>query len=222
MLKPLRAVLAREFLRSLRRPAETLNPLLFYLIVITLVPLATEPTPALLQRIGPGIIWIAALLAALLSADRLFRDDYADGSLEQQLLAPVSLIWIVYGKVLAHWLLTGLPAVMLAPLLGMMLGLPAQAIAVLSLSLLLGTPVLALLTAVIAALTAGLRGGGALFALLLLPLMAPVLIFATGASLRALDGLPATAALYLLAAMLVLSISLLPLAIAAAIRVAVE
>jgi len=170
-------LLRREWQLTWRRPGEVLNPLVFFAMVITLFPLAVGPEPALLQRMASGVIWVAALLATLLSLDGLFRSDFEDGSLEQWVLSPHPLTLLVLVKVLHHWLMCGVMLVLLTPVLGMMLALPWSVIPVLCVTLLLGTAVLSLLGAIGAALTVGLKGGGSmLLALLILPLYIPVLI----------------------------------------------
>lgn len=214
-------LLARETRLLFRRPAELANPLVFFAIVIALFPLAVGPESKLLQAISPGLIWVAALLAVLLSLDGLFRSDFEDGSLEQWVVSPHPLALLVLAKVLAHWMLSGLALVMLAPLLGLMLGMPISALPVLLVSLLLGTPVLSLLGAVGAALTVGLKRGGLLLALLILPLYIPVLILGSGALQAALQGLPALGHLLWLASLTALAITLTPFAIAAGLKISV-
>ena len=204
-----------------RRPAELANPLVFFAIVIALFPLAVGPESQLLQSISPGLIWVAALLAVLLSLDGLFRSDFEDGSLEQWVVSPHSLALLVLAKVLAHWLFSGLALVLLAPLLGLMLGMPASALPVLLVSLLLGTPILSLLGAVGAALTVGLKRGGLLLALLILPLYIPVLILGSGALQAALQGLPASGYLLWLSSLTALAVTLAPFAIAAGLKISV-
>jgi heme exporter protein B len=212
-------LLKRDLTLAMRHRAEMINPLLFFILVTTLFPLGIGADPGLLQAVGPGIIWVAALLAALLSLEGIFRSDFEDGTLEQLLLSshPVSIL--VLAKVLAHWLITGLPLLLVSPLLGILLGLPATAIRILLLTLVLGTPVLSLLGAVGVALTVGLRKGGMILSLLVLPLYVPLLIFAASAVDTAAAGLPVTAHLSLISALLVLSLSLSPLATAAALRI---
>ena len=212
---------AREARLLCRRPAELANPLVFFAIVIALFPLAVGPETQLLQRISPGLVWLAALLAVLLSLDGLFRGDYEDGSLEQWVVSPHPLALLVLAKVLAHWVFSGLALVILAPLLGLMLGLPGSAMPVLLLSMLLGTPVLSLLGAVGAALTVGLKRGGLLLALLILPLYIPVLILGSGALQAALQGLPAAGYLLWLASLAALALTLTPFAIAAGLTISV-
>jgi heme exporter protein B len=212
----------RDLILAMRHRAEMINPLLFFILVTSLFPLGIGANPNLLQAVGPGVIWVAALLAALLSLDGVFRSDFEDGTLEQYLLSshPVSLL--VLGKVLAHWLITGLPLLLISPLLGVFLGLPAEGIRILFITLLLGTPVLSLIGAVGVALTVGLRKGGMILSLLVLPLYIPLLIFASSAVDTAAAGLSVTAHLSLIAALLVLALSLSPFATAAALRVSLS
>lgn len=216
-----RLLLARELRLLVRRPAELLNPLVFFAIVIALFPLAVGPEAQLLQTLSPGLVWVAALLAVLLSLDGLFRSDFDDGSLEQWVLSPHPLALLVLAKVLAHWLFSGLALVLLAPLLALMLGLPGQCVPVLMLSLLLGTPTLSLLGAVGAALTVGLKRGGLLLALLILPLYIPVLILGSGALQAALQGMPATGYLLWLGSLAALALTLTPFAIAEGLKISV-
>ncbi|MEL0169125.1 MAG: heme exporter protein CcmB [Pseudomonadaceae bacterium] len=216
-------LLRREWQLTWRRPGEVLNPLVFFAIVITLFPLAVGPEPELLRRMASGVIWVAALLATLLSLDGLFRSDFEDGSLEQWVLSPHPLTLLVLVKVLHHWLMCGVMLVVLTPVLGMMLALPWSVIPVLCATLLLGTAVLSLLGAIGAALTVGLKGGGSmLLALLILPLYIPVLILGTGAMDAALQGLPVQGYLLWLGCLAVLALSLAPLAIAAGLRIGVS
>jgi len=215
--------LARDLKLALRSRAELGVQLLFYVIVVTLFPLGIGPEPATLRTLGPGVLWVAALLASLLALPRLFAADFADGTLEQIALSPHPLPALVSGKILAHWLATGAPLVALSPLLAMQFGLDGGEIAVLVAGLLLGTPTLSLLGAIGAALTLGVRGGsGALLALLILPLYVPLLIFGAGAveSLRA--GLAPGAQLSILAAALLTAIVGAPLACAAAVHIALD
>lgn len=215
-------LLRRDLRLGLRQSGDWLNPLVFFLMVIALVPLAVSPEPARLRELAAGIIWIAALLAVLLAMDSLFRSDHDDGTLEQLLLTPAPLPLLVLAKVLAHWLQTGLSLTLLAPLAAILLNLPASAIPVLCLTLLLGTLTLSLLSAIGAALTVGLRRGGVLVPLITLPLHIPVLIFATAAVQAGLNGLPVDGYIAILAAFLVLALMLAPLAAAAALRLAVS
>jgi heme exporter protein B len=214
--------LARDLKLALRSRAELGVQLLFYVIVVTLFPLGIGPEPTTLRTLGPGVLWVAALLASLLALPRLFAADFADGTLEQIALSPHPLPALVSGKILAHWLATGAPLVALSPLLAMQFGLDAGEIGVLVAGLLLGTPTLSLLGAIGAALTLGVRGSGALLALLILPLYVPILIFGAGAveSLRA--GLVPGAQLSILAAALLAAIVGSPLACAAAVHIALD
>lgn len=216
------AVIRRDLLLAFRRRADVLTTLFFFIMVTTLFPLGVGPEREALRTMAPGILWVAALLAAMLSLGRLFALDFADGTLEQLLLSPEPLSLIVLGKVVAHWLVSGLPLVLLAPVLAVQFDLPADAIAVLVGSLLIGTPVLSLIGAIGAALTLGLRGGGVLVSLLVLPLYMPVLIFGAGAVGAQASGLGSSAHLQLLAGLLAASLALSPLAAAAALRVAID
>ncbi|MEA9389097.1 heme exporter protein CcmB [Acerihabitans sp. TG2] len=215
-------IMRRELRLALCNRAEIINPLCFFLIVITLFPLAIGPEPQLLQRIAPGMIWVAALLASLLSLERLFRDDYVDGSLDQLLLLPMPVPVMVLGKVCAHWLLTGLPLLLLSPLVALFFSLDVMTWRAIALTLLLGTPSLSLIGAIGVGLTVGLRKGGVLLSLLLLPLFIPVLIFATAAINNAAQGMPISGYLAILAALLVGSVMLAPFATAAALRVSAQ
>ncbi|PKM31552.1 MAG: heme exporter protein CcmB [Gammaproteobacteria bacterium HGW-Gammaproteobacteria-11] len=212
----------REWQLAWRRPSDLLNPLVFFAIVISLFPLAVGPEPGMLRTMAPGIIWVAALLATLLSLDGLFRSDFEDGSLEQWVLSSHPLTLMVLVKVFHHWLVCGLALVLLSPLFGLMLSMPPEVLPVLLLSLLLGTPVLSLLGAVGAALTVGLKGGGVLLALLILPLYIPVLILGTGAVEAAMQGLPIAGYALWLGCLSVFALSLAPLAIAAGLRIGVS
>jgi heme exporter protein B len=222
-LAGLRWAVARDLRLALRSRAELGVQLLFYVIVVALFPLATTPERNLLATMGPGVLWVAALLASLLSLPRLFSTDHADGTLEQIALSPFPLEALISGKILAHWLTTGLPVALLAPLLGLQYYLDGEALGVLVAGLLLGTPILSLLGAIGAALTLGLRGGGgSLLALLILPLYVPVLIFGAGAVDAVRAGLGATANLSLLGAGLALAIVGAPFAAASAVRIALD
>jgi heme exporter protein B len=216
------AVLERDLRLAFRRRGELAQPLVFFAAVATLFPLALGPEQALLARIAPGILWVAALLAALLPLERMFRPDYEDGTLEQMLLAPHPASVLVLAKVTAHWLVTGVPVLLLAPLIALFLQLPMHALPVLLATLALGTPVLSLIGAIGVALTVGLRGGGPLLAHLLLPLYVPVLIFAAGAVDRAVAELPVAGPVYMLGAGLLLALALAPMAIAAALRISLS
>ena len=221
-LAGVRWAVSRDLRLAFRSRTELGVQLLFYVIVVTLFPLSTSPDPALLATLGPGVIWVAALLAALLSLSRLFAADHADGTLEQIALSPFPLPALVSGKILAHWLTTGLPIVMLAPLTGLQYHLEGASLGVLAAGLLIGTPILSLLGAIGAALTLGLRGGGGLLALLVLPLYVPVRVFGAGAVDAVRAGLSAEAGLSLLGAGLAIAIVGAPLASAAAVRVALD
>ncbi|EIC84859.1 heme exporter protein CcmB [Serratia sp. M24T3] len=215
-------VLRRELKIAFRKSAEIINPLWFFLIVITLFPLGIGPEPKLLARIAPGIVWVAALLSSLLSLERLFRDDYLDGSLEQHMLLPAPLTLTVIGKVCAHWIVTGLPLLIISPLMALLLSLDFKTWEAVALTLLLGTPTLSFIGAIGVALTVGLRKGGVLLSLLVLPLYIPVLIFSTGAIDAASMGMPIGGYLAILGAMLAGSITLAPFATSAALRVSVH
>jgi len=222
LLRAFTLLLKRDLTLAIRHRAEILNPLLFFVLVTSLFPLGIGADPKLLQAVGPGVIWVAALLAALLSLEGIFRSDFEDGTLEQFLLSSHPVSVLVIAKVLAHWLITGLPLLVISPLLGVLLGLPGDAIMILLITLALGTPVLSLIGAVGVALTVGLRKGGMILSLLVLPLYVPLLIFAANAVDTAAAGLPVTAHLSLISALLVLSLSLSPLATAAALRISLS
>jgi heme exporter protein B len=215
-------LLKRDLTLAVRHRAEMINPLLFFILVTSLFPLGVGANPNLLQSIGPGVIWVAALLAALLSLDGIFRSDFEDGTLEQFLLSSHPVSMLVLAKVFAHWLITGLPLLLVSPLLGVLLGLTGSGIRILMLTLLLGTPVLSLLGAVGVALTVGLRRGGMILSLLVLPLYVPLLIFAASAVDTASAGLPVSAHLLFIGALLVLALSLSPPATAAALRISLS
>lgn len=215
------AVIQRDLKLVSRQGGEWLNPLSFFLMVITLFPLAISSTPTKLAAMAGGVVWIAALLAVLLSMDSLFRQDYDDGSLEQLLVSPAPLPLVVLAKVIAHWLQTGACLTVLSPIAALLLHLPNDAAWALFITLLIGTPTLSLVSSIGAALTVSLKRGGVLIPLLTLPLHIPVLIFATAAVQAALNGLPIGGYLALLGAFLVLSLTLSPLAVAAALRLAV-
>ncbi|MCE7554612.1 heme exporter protein CcmB [Aliivibrio fischeri] len=222
MLTSMTTVIRRELLIAFRRKADILNPLWFFIIVITLFPLSIGPEPNLLARIAAGIVWVAALLSALLSLERLFRDDFSDGSLEQMMLMPTPLSVLVLAKVVAHWLLTGLPLIIISPLLAILLSLDFNTWLTIVLTLLLGTPTLSFLGGVGVALTVGLQKGGVLLSLLILPLYIPVLIFATSAIDAASLGMAYNGQLAILGALLMGSATLTPFAISSALRVSVQ
>ena len=216
------AVLRREVSLALRQKGEVLTPLVFFVVIASLFPLGVGPESALLLRMAPGVLWVSALLAAMLSLQRLFATDYADGSLEQMLLSPTPLPMLGAAKALSHFLLSGLPLVLMAPVLGLQFGLDGRALGILMLSLLLGTPTLSLIGGIGAALTLGVRGAGVLLSLLVLPLYIPVLIFAAGAVEADAAGLGAGGHLSLLAALLVLSLFFAPFATTAALKISLE
>ncbi|RMG37211.1 MAG: heme exporter protein CcmB [Gammaproteobacteria bacterium] len=219
MLETLAWIVRRDVTIALRRRTDVFTTLIFFVIVISLFPLGVGPDLDTLRLIAPGVVWVGALLASMLALEQLFLADHRDGTLEQILLAPQPLPLLVIGKVVAHWLITGLPLVVMAPVLGLQYDLSAEALEVMVWSLLLGTPTLSLLGAIAAALTLGLRAGGVLVALLVLPLYIPVLIFGAGAVEATTSGLGGSAHLSLLGAMLLLALLGTPLATAAALRV---
>ena len=219
---PAFVALRRDLLLAARHRSEVLTALAFFVVVTSLFPLGIGPEPELLRRIGPGALWVAALLATLLGLPRLFAADHADGTLEQMALSPQSFTLQIAGKVAAHWLLCGLPLVLIAPLLGLQFGLDADALGVLFVSLLLGTPLLSLIGSIGAALTLGVRGGGVLLALLVLPLFIPALVFGAGAVEAQASGLGVRGHLSVLGAMLVLALFFAPWATTAALRIAME
>lgn len=222
MLKALNCIIRRDLLLAFRRRSDVLTTLFFFVIVATLFPLGVGPEATLLRTMAPGILWVAALLASMLALGRLFAMDYEDGTLEQMLLSAEPLTVIVIGKVIAHWLVSGLPLVLLAPLLAVQFDLPRESVAVLFVSLLIGTPVLSLIGSIGAALTLGVRGGGVLVSLLVLPLYIPVLIFGAGAVGAEASGLGSSAHLLLLGGVLAGAAALAPWATAAALRVSLE
>lgn len=215
-------LLNRDLLIGFRRRSEAVNPLLFFVIVVTLFPLGIGAEPKFLEAMAPGVIWVAALLASMLSLDGIFRSDFEDGSLEQLLLSAHPVTVLVLAKVTAHWLVTGLPLILVAPLLAVLLGLPDEGLPALMLTLLLGTPVLSLVGAIGVALTVGLRRGGVIISLLVLPLYIPVLIFGSNAVELAAAGLPVSGQLSVLAALLALALALAPLPTAAALRMSLS
>ena len=215
-------ILKRDLTLALRTRSEIANPLIFFIIIVSLFPLAVSPESGLLKTMAPGVIWVAALLSTMLSLDSIFRSDFEDGSLEQMLLSPHPMTVLVLGKIIAHWLVSGLPLIFLAPLLGVLLFLPTEAMPALLATLALGTPVLSLVGAIGVALTVGLRRGGVLLSLLVLPLYIPVLIFASNAIATAAADLSIKGQLYFLAAMFALALTLAPLATAAALRISLR
>jgi len=222
MLKAFYTVAMRDLLLAMRNRSDILTTLFFFVIAISLFPLGIGPELDTLREIAPGVFWVAALLASMLALERLFAIDFADGTLEQLLLTPQPAILLVLAKVLAHWLITGVPLVLLSPLLGLQYDLTSEAIQVLMLTLLLGTPSLSLIGAIGAALTLGLRGGGVLVSLLVLPLYIPVLIFGAGAVEATVSGLGGAGHISMLGAIFLLSLVMAPLATVAALRVSAE
>jgi len=220
MIETLLLIIRRDLTIALRRRSDIFTTLVFFAIVVSLFPLGIGPEIDTLRLIAPGIVWVGALLASMLALELIFSADHRDGTLEQMLLTPQPVSLLVVGKVVAHWLVTGVPLVLIAPLLGLQYDLSWPAVQTLIVSLLLGTPTLSLIGAIGAALTLGLRSGGVLLALLVLPLYIPVLIFGAGAVEATVSGLGGQAHLSLLAAILVASLVLAPLATAAALRVA--
>jgi heme exporter protein B len=218
----LRAVFARDMVIAFRQRSDMLNPIVFFLMVVTMMPLGISPQAATLAGLAPGLLWVIALLACLLSLDGLFRSDYEDGSLEQLLLSPQPLYLMIITKVIVHWLTTGLPLTLVAPLLGVLLSLPTDGYVPLWLSLLLGTMTLSLVGGIGAALTVSLRKGGLLLSLIIMPLYVPVLIFGASAVRSAVEGLPYLGSLAVLGMFCAVALVLAPLAIAGALKMSVE
>jgi heme exporter protein B len=221
-VRTLLVALRRDLMLAGRRRFEVLTVLFFFVVVVSLFPIGVGPDLALLRRIGPGVLWVAALLATLLGLPRLFAADHADGTLEQMAVSSQSFALQVVGKLAAHWLLCGLPLVMLAPVLGLQFGLPPDALLMLTLSLLIGTPLLSLIGAIGAALTLGLRGGGVLLSLLVLPLFIPALVFGAGSVEAQTAGLDVQGHLSVLGAMLALAAFFAPWATIVSLRIAME
>lgn len=215
-------IIHRDLLLVMRRKSEVLTALFFFVVVTSLFPLGIGADAALLRKIAPGVLWVAALLSTLLGLQRMFAADYLDGALEQLILTPQSLVLLVAGKVMAHWLVSGLPLVLLAPIIGIQFDLDASSLYVLMGSLLLGTPVLSLLGSIGAALTLGVRGGSVLMSLLILPLYIPVLIFGAGAVYANSVGLDISGHFSLLGALLILALAFVPWVSAAALKIAIE
>jgi len=221
-LSMFRWILWRDLILAWRRRADVLSTVFFFVIVVSLFPLGIGPETQLLRSIAPGVVWVAALLASMLSLGRLFGNDYQDGTLEQMLLTPQPLYLVVMGKIVAHWLVAEIPLVLMAPLLGMQFGLSNETLLILSVTLLLGTPVLSVIGSVGAALTLGLRGSGVLISILVLPLYIPVLIFGAGGVEAIIMGTSPQSHIYLLSAVSVLSLTFAPWATAAALRISLE
>ncbi len=215
-------ILKRDLMLAVRHRGEIANPLLFFVITASLFPMGVSPERDTLRLLAPGVLWVAALLSTLLSLDSMFRSDFEDGALEQLLVSPQPLTVLVLAKISAHWLVTGLPLILVSPLLGLLLALPTAAMPALLITLALGTPILSLVGSIGVALTVGLRRGGALLSLLVLPLYIPVLIFGANAVGAAATGLPVVGQIYMLAALLALSLTLAPLAAAASLRISMN
>ena len=215
-------VIRRDLILAMRRRADVLTTLIFFVMVVSLFPLGVGPELDMLRKMAPGVVWVAALLASMLSLGRLFSADYLDGTLEQILLAPQPLSLLVLGKIIAHWMVSGLPLVLMAPVLGLQFDMSAQALWVLIAGLLLGTPILSMIGAVGAALTLGLRGGGVLVSLLVLPLCIPVLIFGAGAVEAVTSGMSVVSHLSLLGAMMLLALVFTPWVTAQALIISME
>ncbi|WP_042142902.1 MULTISPECIES: heme exporter protein CcmB [unclassified Pseudoalteromonas] len=216
------SVYKKDVLLAFRQRSEIINPLLFFLIVISLFPLGIGPEPQLLARMAPGIIWVAALLSTMLGLDKIFRDDYQDGSLEQLLMSPYPTSLIVIAKIAAHWSITGLPLVLLSPMFGLLLNMDSNSMQAAIVTLLIGTPLLSLIGAIGAGLTVGLQKGGVLLSLLVLPLYIPVLIFATSAIDTSAMSLDYSAQLAILGAMLAVGLVTAPFAVSSALKVSVS
>ncbi len=221
-MRALLAIIHRDLLLVMRRKSEVLTALFFFVVVTSLFPLGIGADAALLRKIAPGVIWVAALLSTLLGLHRMFAADYQDGALEQLVLAPQPMVLLVAGKIIAHWLVCGLPLVILAPLIGIQFDLDTSSLSVLMATLLIGTPVLSLLGSIGAALTLGVRGGSVLMSLLILPLYIPVLIFGAGAVYANSIGLDISGHFSLLGAILILALAFVPWVSAAAVKIAIE
>lgn len=218
----LQSLLFDDLRQAFRQVQDILNPLLFFIIVVFLFPLTTDASQNQLQATAPGAIWIAALLATLLSLDKLFYYDYSNGTLEQLLLSPYPLPLLIFIKIFSHWLLTGFPLLLVTPFLGIILGLPLHTINITIISLALGTPILSLIGGMITALLVGLRYRSFLLPLLTMPLLIPVLIFGANCLVTAHAGLPTQGSLAFLAALLLLSVALSPFATASALRIGIN
>ena len=222
MMKAIFSLIQREFFVAFRSSQELINPIIFFVIVASLFPLAISPDAKILRMIAPGVIWVAALLATLISLDRLFKSDHEDGSLEQLVISPNPLSVLAIAKVISHWLLTGLPLIVITPVIAMMYDLSWKGTLAMLISLLIGTPILSFLGGIGSALTVGLRSSGVLLTLLVLPFYIPVLIFGTSAVAAAVTGLPYDGQLALLGAFLALAVTLCPFAIAGSLRICVN
>lgn len=223
MFKSILAVIQRDLTLAMRRKTDSLTPLFFFIIVLSLFPLSIGIEEAVLKTIAPGAIWIAVLLASMLSLQRLFADDFADGTLEQMLLTPHSLSLLVLGRVFAHWLVSGLPLIIITPLIALQYHLPVESLVIMIQALLIGTPILSLIGAIGSALTLGVRGGGIILTVLILPLFIPILIYGAGAITASFDATTdSTPFLLLLGTFLLLSIALAPIAAATALKITLE
>jgi len=215
-------LMKRDLLLAFRHRSELLNPIFFFMMIVSLFPLGVSPDDGMLSAMAPGVIWIAALLSALFSLETMFRSDYDDGALEQMLLSPQPLVLLVLAKIAAHWLVTGVPMLLMAPILALLFALNPEAIITLELTLLIGTPLLSLIGSVGVALTVGLRKGGVLLTLLVLPLFIPVLIFASNAVTESAVGMPVDGQIYFLLALLILALTLAPIATAFGLRISLS
>ncbi len=215
-------VIRRDLLLAMRRRADVLTTLIFFVMVVSLFPLGVGPEPEMLRKMAAGVVWVAALLASMLSLPRMFSADYLDGTLEQMMLAPQSLTMMVLGKIAAHWMLSGLPLALIAPVLGLQFDMSGEALGMLVLALLLGTPVLSMIGTIGAALTLGLRGGGVLVSLLVLPLCIPVLIFGAGAVEAVTTGMSAASNLAFLGALTLFALVFTPFVAAQALKISME
>lgn len=222
LISAFRAVIKRDTRLAIRQPSEIAQPVVFFVIVVSVFPFGVGSNPDQLAAIGPGIVWVGALLATLLALDNLFRSDFDDGSLEQLILSEHPLSVLILGKILVHWCVTGLPLIIVTPLLGVLLGLDTPTLIILMGSLLLGTPTLSLVGAIGSALTISIRRAGLLVTLLVLPLYTPILIFGAGAASAAQSGLPTAGHLYMLGAIAMGAIALAPIATSAALRISAE
>jgi heme exporter protein B len=223
MFKTFRCIVMRDLTLAMRHRTDVLTTLFFFIIVVSLFPLGAGTEKIMLQKIAPGVAWVAALLASMLALERLFASDFADGTLEQMLLTPQPMFILVLGKIFAHWLLTGLPLVFIAPLVGLQYYLPDESVGTMMLALLIGTPILSLIGAIGAALTLGLRGGGILLSLLILPLYIPVMIYGAGVvTASGMEGVDLQAYFSILSGFFILALVLSPIATAAALRISVE
>ncbi len=215
-------VIRRDLLLAMRRRADVLTTLIFFVMVVSLFPLGVGPEPEMLRKMASGVVWVAALLASMLSLPRMFSADYLDGTLEQMMLAPQSLTILILGKIAAHWMLSGLPLALIAPVLGLQFDMPPQALLMLVFVLLLGTPILSMIGAIGAALTLGLRGGGVLVSLLVLPLCIPVLIFGAGAVEAITSGMSVVSNLSFLGALMLFALVFTPFVAAQALKISME